>query len=665
MVRRVVGRRAAVVALSFTARVRVNVSSPKRICFKFTWIADPQISPDGVDGRVRARDGEREENRYETSLFAVPSQRIGGAAAADVRHPRHRRRAGRPTASADRVHVAAVEKDGKTQPAQIYVLAMDGGEAQAPSPTSAAAPATRRGRRTARRSRSAQRPAKRETRRHSQAKPDARAQERRQVVTRAVYRANGNPGYVDNDHHAHIFTIPAPGSDAVGPRSEQVSADADHRRRVRRARHRSGRPTDRRSTSPRRACRSRTTTRRAPSCMRCRPAAARSPRSPRSTAASAASRCRLTASGSRSSARLRGNADPFVQPVRSLGDRRDAGPARRSNLTADLRLRHRRRHRRRSVGAARAECASRFVWSTDRRVAARRLRRKRQLEPEARRRSRPAQVDPVTDRLARRRRLQRDARMRRRSPPTLSTQTAIIDDRGRCADGRKAAADHARQRRPLQRHPAERAGRNLVSELRRPEHPGLDPQTAGLRSVEEVSADSRDPRRAALRLRQRLHARVPVDGGEGLRRAVHQPARQHVVRAGLRQHHPVPLPRRRLQGPDGRRRRDRSRRATSTRTASASPAAAAADCSPTGRSRRRQRFKAGGRAARHRRLVRLLVHRRLHAVPADLVPQGAVGGSAGLRRALADHPRRERDDAADARATATRITGRRRPTAAR
>ena len=71
------------------------------------------------------------------------------------------------------------------------------------------------------------------------------------------------------------------------------------------------------------------------------------------------------------------------------------------------------------------------------------------------------------------------------------------------------------------------------------------------------------------------------------------------------------------------------------------------------------------RAARHRRLVRLLVHRRLHAVPADLVPQGAVGGSAGFRGALADHPRRQRDDAADARARRRRTIARRRPTAAR
>ena len=46
--------------------------------------------------------------------------------------------------------------------------------------------------------------------------------------------------------------------------------------------------------------------------------------------------------------------------------------------------------------------------------------------------------------------------------------------------------------------------------------------------------------------------------------------------------------------------------------------------------------------ARHLRLVELLVHRRLHALHADLVPQGAVRGSGGLRAALADHLRRRR-----------------------
>jgi dipeptidyl aminopeptidase/acylaminoacyl peptidase len=40
---------------------------------KFTWIADPQISPDGATvAFVRVTVNEK-ENRYETSLFAVPA----------------------------------------------------------------------------------------------------------------------------------------------------------------------------------------------------------------------------------------------------------------------------------------------------------------------------------------------------------------------------------------------------------------------------------------------------------------------------------------------------------------------------------------------------------------------------------------------------------------
>src|SRR5881397_3624627 len=41
--------------------------------FKFTWIADPQISPDGSTvAFVRVTVNEK-ENRYESSLYAVPT----------------------------------------------------------------------------------------------------------------------------------------------------------------------------------------------------------------------------------------------------------------------------------------------------------------------------------------------------------------------------------------------------------------------------------------------------------------------------------------------------------------------------------------------------------------------------------------------------------------
>ena len=55
----------------------------------FTWIADPQLSPDGSSvAFVRVTVNEK-ENRYETSLFTVSSSGSRGAAAPDERQSRH------------------------------------------------------------------------------------------------------------------------------------------------------------------------------------------------------------------------------------------------------------------------------------------------------------------------------------------------------------------------------------------------------------------------------------------------------------------------------------------------------------------------------------------------------------------------------------------------
>ena len=131
-----------------------------------------------------------------------------------------------------------------------------------------------------------------------------------------------------------------------------------------------------------------------------------------------------------------------------------------------------------------------------------------------------------------------------RSTPTVRRRSARA--RRRLTRGDEAADDV--QRRAVRAAHDERAGRAVVHELRRPEDPGLDPQAAGVRGGEEVSAHPPDSRRPALRLRQHVHARVPVDGRQGLRRPLHEPARQLELRAGLRQHHSVQLPGRRLQG---------------------------------------------------------------------------------------------------------------------
>ena len=113
--------------------------------------------------------------------------------------------------------------------------------------------------------------------------------------------------------------------------------------------------------------------------------------------------------------------------------------------------------------------------------------------------------------------------------------------------GQEAHPAHAAQRGALVEPRARDSRGDLVSELRRNEDQRLAAQAAGFRSCEEVSADPRDSRRPARGVRGRLLPRVPVDGGEGIPRPLHQSERLDDLRSGLRQRHPVQIPGRRLQ----------------------------------------------------------------------------------------------------------------------
>ncbi len=110
--------------------------------------------------------------------------------------------------------VRASERDGRTQPGQLYLLSMEGGEARALTELTAGAgnPAwSPDGTRLAFTSATEYKDPKAST----EARPAGEKKSDVQVVTRAVYRENGNPGYVDNERRTHIFTISGLGSDAA------------------------------------------------------------------------------------------------------------------------------------------------------------------------------------------------------------------------------------------------------------------------------------------------------------------------------------------------------------------------------------------------------------------------------------------------------------------
>src|SRR6185295_16484178 len=184
---------------------------------KFVWIADPQISPDGstvVFVRVTVNE---KENRYESSLYAVPAN--GGES------PRRLTSSIRDTSprwAPDGKRIAFIraaasqssgsENAGKAQPPQLFLLAMDGGEARPITDLASGAgtpvwsPDGKTIAFSAPVGRDGQDGRDGQERRDGQDGKEATKKSDVQVVTRAVYRANGNPAYVESDKHTHIFT---------------------------------------------------------------------------------------------------------------------------------------------------------------------------------------------------------------------------------------------------------------------------------------------------------------------------------------------------------------------------------------------------------------------------------------------------------------------------
>ena len=186
--------------------------------FKFVWVSDPQISPDGSQvAFVRVHVNEKADT-YETALWIVGT---------DGKTPARQLTNGTgdhsPRWSPDGRRLAfarAVEQDGRPQPPQIYVLSMAGGEGRVVTdiPRGAGNPVwSPDGARIA--FSSSAKPADLE----EKAKPKEGEKPKREsdvrVITRAVYRANGvaDFGYVDPDRPSQVWAIAVPADPAAPP----------------------------------------------------------------------------------------------------------------------------------------------------------------------------------------------------------------------------------------------------------------------------------------------------------------------------------------------------------------------------------------------------------------------------------------------------------------
>jgi Tol biopolymer transport system component len=191
--------------------------------YSFKWATDPRISPDGTEILYTQATVTSKHDNYQTTIWMVPCS--GRTGQAD-----HRRSARfvMPRWSPDGKRLAfvrAAEKDGKPDPAQIYLMDMGGGEARplTDMPKGAGAPVwSPSGKTIAFLSTT-------EAKDFDKKKPEEEKSDVK-VITRAVYRSNGL-GYIDTERVGHIWTVDVPLA-----LTETVKAKQTHHRQVRRER---------------------------------------------------------------------------------------------------------------------------------------------------------------------------------------------------------------------------------------------------------------------------------------------------------------------------------------------------------------------------------------------------------------------------------------------
>ncbi len=195
--------------------------------FKFVWVADAQISPDGSRVAYVRVWVNQKADRYDSALWMVPTNGAG------TRQLTAGPRDANPRWSPDGKTLAFIrsgEKEGKPQPPQIYLLSFGGGEAQALTDVPHGAGGfewSPDGKTIAFSSSDDGKPEKAMTEGGEMKEKDKAPEHVSdvRVITKAAYRSNGG-GYPNPKVHSHIWTVAVPASlngPADAPKPKQVT----------------------------------------------------------------------------------------------------------------------------------------------------------------------------------------------------------------------------------------------------------------------------------------------------------------------------------------------------------------------------------------------------------------------------------------------------------
>ena len=215
MTRSIIGLCCSVLALQLIA-VAAPQSGKRSITdqdlFAFNWVANAQVSPDGSRVAFVRVTVDEKRTGYDTSIWMVPAD--GSAEPTRLTAGPHDQSPRWSPAGRRLAFLRSIEKDGKPEPPQVYVLQMTGGEPWAITslPNGAKSPAWSpngktilfNSRTNAEDLRLAEKKKKGEIGLQEH-ESDVR------IITRAVYRLD-NVGYLDDKHPSHIWSVPVPSS---------------------------------------------------------------------------------------------------------------------------------------------------------------------------------------------------------------------------------------------------------------------------------------------------------------------------------------------------------------------------------------------------------------------------------------------------------------------